>query len=257
MVADEFRPSDVLARLYPEATVGGFTRYDGFVEFYTRVNALLRPTDHVLDFGAGRGLWMTEPLAEYSRHLRAFHERVERVVGIDVDDAVLKNEALAEAKVVEPGDPIPYPDSSFDLVLADYVLEHVAAADAPGVAAEVLRVLRPGGWFAARTPNKWGMIGLGARAVPNGLHTPFLHRLQPHRKDEDVFPVEYHMNTRRTLRRLFAPHDVVVYGHTSEPTYFGHSRVAWRTAAFLGRLTPPAFEATLMVFVRKDAFADA
>jgi len=255
MDPEQFEPSETLARLYPEATVGGFTRYDGFVEFYTRVNALLDPDSVVLDFGAGRGLWMTEPLAEYSRHLRAFHERVARVVGIDVDDAVLKNEALAEARVVRPGEPIPYPDASFDVVIADYVLEHVSEADAPGVAAEVLRVLRPGGWFAARTPNKWGMIGLGARAVPNDLHTRFLHRLQPGRKDEDVFPVEYHMNTRRQLRALFAPHKVVVYGHTSEPTYFGHSRAAWRAAAFLGRLTPPALEATLMVFVQKDPSA--
>src|SRR5215213_4558977 len=93
------------------------------------------------------------------------------------------------------------------------------------LAAEVLRVLKPGGWFAARTPNKWGMIGLGARAVPNRLHTRFLHRLQPGRQAEDVFPVEYHMNTRRRLRALFPPpHRTVVYGHSSEPTYFGHSR---------------------------------
>jgi len=251
--ADSFRPSETLARLYPESTVGGFTRYDGFVEFYTRVNALLDEESEVLDFGAGRGLWASEPLPAASRRLRAFHERVGRVVGIDVDEAVLKNPALAEAKVVEPGDPIPYPDASFDLVLADYVLEHVSAADAPGVAADILRVLKPGGWLAARTPNKWGMIGLGARAVPNTLHTRFLHRLQPGRKDEDVFPVEYHMNTRRRLRQLFAAAErVVVYGHTSEPTYFGHSRAAWRMAAFLGRLTPPSLEPTLMVFVQKS-----
>jgi SAM-dependent methyltransferase len=256
MDPEQFQPSETLAKLYPEATVGGFTRYDGFVEFYTRVNALLDSRSHVLDFGAGRGLWMTEPLADYSRNLRAFHERVAEVVGIDVDDAVLKNPALAEAKVVAPGDPIPYPDARFDVVLADYVLEHVSEADAPRVAADVLRVLKPGGWFAARTPNKWGMIGLGARAVPNRLHTTFLHRLQPGRKDEDVFPVEYHMNTRRRLRKLFpAPHKVVVYGHTSEPTYFGHSKAAWRTAAFLGRLTPPALEPTLMIFVQKDVSA--
>jgi SAM-dependent methyltransferase len=252
----DFQPSDTLARLYPESTVGGFSRYDGFVEFYTRVNALLDEKSEVLDFGAGRGLWATEPLPAASRRLRAFHERVARVVGIDVDDAVLKNRNLAEAKVVQSGDSIPYPDSSFDLVLADYVLEHVSAADAPGVASEILRVLKPGGWLAARTPNKWGMIGLGARAVPNNLHTRFLHRLQPGRKDEDVFPVEYHMNTRRQLRRLFPePSKVVVYGHTSEPTYFGRSKVAWRTAAFLGRLTPPALEPTLMIFVQKDPSA--
>lgn len=249
----QFQPSRTLARLYPEATVGGFTRHDGFVEFYARVNALLDSSSVVLDFGAGRGLWATEPLPAFSRQLRSFHERVAKVVGIDVDDAVLQNTALAEAHVVGPGAPIPYDDATFDLVLADHVLEHVSEADAPKVAAEILRVLRPGGWLAARTPNKWGMIGLGARAVPNRLHTTVLARLQPGRKAEDVFPVEYHMNTRRQLRRLFpSPSRVVVYGHTSEPTYFGHSKAAWRTAAFLGRLTPPALEPTLMVFVQKD-----
>lgn len=253
MAAEQFEPNCTLAKLYPESTVGGFTRYDGFVEFFTRVNALLDSSSVVLDFGAGRGLWATEPLAPFSRHLRSFHERVARVAGIDVDEAVLSNPTLAEAHVIAPGDPIPHPDGTFDLVLADHVLEHVSEQDAPGVAAEVLRVLKPGGWFAARTPNKWGMIGIGARAVPNDLHTRVLRRLQPGRKAEDVFPVEYHMNTRRQLRRLFpAPSKVVVYGHTSEPTYFGQSKVAWRLAAFLGRLTPPALEPTLMVFVQKD-----
>jgi SAM-dependent methyltransferase len=251
--SSSFRPSRTLLRLYPEAGVGGFTRYDGFIEFYTRVNALLDDDSEVLDFGAGRGLWASEPLPEYSVRLRAFHKRVRRVVGVDVDPVVLENPALAEAKVLEPGGLIPYDDEMFDLVLADHVLEHVSAADAPRVAGELMRVLRPGGHLAARTPNKWGIIGIGARAVPNTLHTRVLERLQPGRKAEDVFPVEYHMNTRRELRRLFpAPHELVTYGHASEPTYFGHSPAAWRLAAFVDRLTPPALEPTLMVFARKD-----
>lgn len=249
---DGFRPPPTLARLYPETGAGGYTRHDGFVEFYGRVNALLDENSEVLDFGAGRGAWTDIPLPAYSRHLRAFHERVARVVGVDVDEAVLKHPALAEAHVLDPGDPIPYRDASFDLVLADYVLEHVAAADAPRVARELLRVLRPGGWLAARTPNKWGLIGLGARAVPNRLHTKVLHRLQPGRRDEDVFPVQYAMNTRRELARLFGPPNrLVVYGHSSEPTYFGQAAPAWRAAQVLERLTPPALAPTLMVFVQK------
>ncbi|WP_082563848.1 class I SAM-dependent methyltransferase [Nocardioides sp. Root140] len=249
---DHFQPGETLARLYPEAAVGGFTRHDGFVDFYTRVNALLTPESEVLDFGAGRGQWAHDPMPATHLALRSFHERVRRVVGIDVDTAVISNPTLEDALVVPPGSPIPYPDQSFDLVLADYVLEHVTEADAPGVAAEVLRVLRPGGWFAARTPNKWGLIGLGARSVPNHLHTRVLSRLQPGRKAEDVFPVEYHMNTRRHLARLFPePNRLVVYGHSSEPTYMGNSVPAWRAAQFLDRLTPPRLASTLMVFVQK------
>lgn len=247
-----FEPSRAMLELYPEAAIGGYSRHDGFVEFYTRVNALLTPGSVVLDFGAGRGLWATEPFPQTSRRLRAFHERVERVVGIDVDDAVLRNESLAEAKVVGPGEPIPYGDASFDLVLADHVLEHISARDSRHVADEVLRVLKPGGWLAARTPNKWGVIGIGARAVPNRLHARVLEYLQPGRKAEDVFPVEYHMNTRRQLGRLFpAPHHLTVYSHDSEPRYAGSSVTAWRAAAAAARLTPPPFASTLMIFVQK------
>lgn len=251
-MSNDFRPGPTLARLYPEASVGGYTRRDGFVDFYTRVNALLGPDSEVLDFGAGRGQWAQDPMPATHTFLRSFHERVRRVVGIDVDAAVISNPTLEDARVVPAGSPIPYADATFDLVLADYVLEHVTEADAPQVADEVMRVLKPGGWFCARTPNKWGLIGVGARTVPNDLHTRVLTRLQPGRKAEDVFPVEYHMNTPRDLRRLFpAPQELVVYGHNSEPTYMGNSVPAWRAAQLLDRITPPRLASTLMVFVRK------
>jgi SAM-dependent methyltransferase len=180
--------------------------------------------------------------------------RVARVVGTDVDEAVVTNPSLDEAKVVAPGEPLPYDDATFDLLIADHVLEHIDAEHAPEVAAEMMRLLKPGGWLAARTPNKWGMIGLGARAVPNKLHARVLDRLQPGRKAEDVFPVRYEMNTRKDLARLFAPHAVHVYGHASEPTYFGRSAAIWRVAAGVDRLTPARLRPTLMVFVQKAAF---
>ena len=253
-VESGFEPGATLSRLYPEVRAGGYTRHDGFVEFFSRVNALLTPESTVLDFGAGRGLWAVEPLSDYHRYLRAFHTRVARVDGVDVDDAVLSNATLASAQVIEPGQTLPFEDETYDLVMSDHVLEHVDATDAPKVAGELLRVLKPGGWLAARTPNKWGMIGLGARAVPNDLHTRVLRRLQPDRKAEDVFPVRYSMNTRHDLKRLFpAPHELVVYGHASEPTYFGDSAVAWRVVQLADRLTPPALAPTLMIFVRKAA----
>jgi SAM-dependent methyltransferase len=248
----EFRPGSTLSKLYPEVGAGGYTRADGFIEFYTRVGALLDADSEVLDFGAGRGLWATEPLPPLHKRLRAFHERVAAVHGVDVDPVVLDNPTLESAQVIGPSGPIPYEDGSFDLVVADHVLEHVAAEDAAIVAGEILRVLRPGGWLAARTPNKWGMIGIAARAVPNGLHTRVLRRLQPERKAEDVFPVRYAMNTRRDLCRWFPdPHSLLVYGHASEPTYFGNSVLAWRLAQLADRLTPPRLAPTLMVFVQK------
>jgi SAM-dependent methyltransferase len=248
---DVFEPNPVLATLYPEAEVGGFSRLDGQVEFYTRINALVDQSSSVLDFGAGRGHWAVDPMPPMARHLRMLRGRVARVVGTDVDPVVLTNPSLDEAHVVQLGQALPFAEQTFDLVVADHVLEHVNADDAHEVAVDVMRVLKPGGWFAARTPNKWGMIGVGARIVPNRLHVQVLRRLQPDRLAEDVFPTRYSMNTRADLRRLFAGHDVHVYGHTSEPTYCGRSRIAWRLAAGVGRLTPPSLAPTLMIFVRK------
>jgi hypothetical protein len=61
------------------------------------------------------------------------------------------------------------------------------------------------------------------------------------------------MNTRKHLRRLFAEDtwDLSVYGHASEPQYAGSSRAAWRTAAFIDRLTPPRMLPTLMIFAQR------
>lgn len=252
MTEESFAPDPTLERLYPESAVGGFSRVDGQIEFYTRINALVDEHSRVLDFGAGRGLWAVEPMPEMSRLLRRLKGRVAEVVGTDVDEAVLTNETLDSAQVVPIGEPLPFPDASFDLVIADYVLEHVGKSEAQDVADEVMRILKPGGWLAARTPNKWGTTGLGASIIPNRLHVTLLKRLQPNRKAEDVFPVRYEMNTRRDVRRLFGKHRAYVYGHTSEPAYFGKSVIAWRAAAFLARLTPPGLAPTLMIFVQKS-----
>jgi SAM-dependent methyltransferase len=250
---EPFEPPPPLVRLYPEASVGGYTKLDGLVEFYTRVGTLVDRDSQVLDFGAGRGAWALDASPELHRRLRTLKGRVARVVGTDVDPVVATNPALDEAHVVTAGRPLPFAPETFDLVVADHVLEHVDHDDAPAVAADIMRVLKPGGWLAARTPNKWGMIGVAARAVPNRLHVAVLRRLQPGRQAEDVFPVRYEMNTRQDLRRLFSPHAVHVYGHASEPRYFGSSPTAWRVAAGVDRLTPSRLAPTLMVFVQKVA----
>ena len=249
------RRQQVASRLYPEIAAGGYSRHDGFIDFFLRVRSLLTPESVVLDFGAGRGAWSDGGLAPMQRELRDLKGHVARVVGVDVDPVVLQNESLDEVLQIEPGGPLPFDDDTFDLVLSDHVLEHVSRADAPAVAAELARVLKPGGWIAARTPNKWGLIAIAARLVPNRLHVAVLKLLQPGRPAEDVFPTRYAMNTHRDLRRLF-PHPrwtLVTYGHVGAQQYAGTSAVAWRVAAFLDRLTPPRFAPTLMVFVGKSA----
>ncbi len=114
-------------------------------------------------------------------------------------------------------------------------------------------MLKPGGWFCGRTPAKWGYVGLGARAIPNGMHTGMLASLQPQRKAEDVFPTVYKLNTFGDLDRHFPPGDWLncSYGYNGVPSYHGNRRILFRLIEAWCWLVPRALSAKLHIFLRK------
>lgn len=242
--------ASTLAAHYPEAHAGGFSRVDGTVQFYTRIAALLEPGMHVLNLGAGRGEHVLEDPVPFRRDLQRLRGRVARVTGLDIDAAVLGNPDLDAAHVIAPDGPFPLPDASVDLVLADNVFEHVT--DPAAVAAQIARVLRPGGWLCARTPNRHGYIAIGARVVPRRLHEAVLARVQPERQMRDVFPASYQLNTRAALRRHFpaARWQHHVYPWTAEPAYVGNHPAAWTLARGALALVPPPLRDTWFAFLR-------
>lgn len=239
--------------LYPEIAAGGYSRVDGTMAFYVRVGALLTEAGSdavVVDFGAGRGAFVDQG-APAHRDARLLRGRAGRVIGIDVDKAVLDNPAVDEAHVVRVGESLPVVDGTVDLVVSDYVFEHIA--DPAWAAGEIGRILRPGGWLCARTPNRWGYIGLGARAVPNSLHVGALRRLQPQKPAEDTFPTTYLLNTPAALRRWFPPNlfHHVVWAMDNEPAYVGHSLMAAKMTKALFNVTPPRLRSVLLAFLQK------
>ncbi len=119
MAADGY--GGVLGRVYPEYAAGGFTRVDGTVEFYQRVNALLTPDATVVNLGAGRGMVGDDTLA-WRQGLADLRGRCERFVGLDVDPVVLENPHLDEAMVIGDDGRYPFEDSSVDLVLSDVMM---------------------------------------------------------------------------------------------------------------------------------------
>jgi SAM-dependent methyltransferase len=236
--------------LYPEVAVGGYTRADGTVEFYLRLGELVRADSVVVDLGAGRGAVHQDRSGSVHARLSNFRGRCARVIGVDVASAVHENPSLDEAYVLE-GPDLPLPDASADVIFCDWVLEHIE--DPQGFVAEISRVLKPAGWFCARTPNRWGYIGLATNLVPNALHVQVLSRAQPGRKEMDVFPTHYRLNTAAAIRRSFPSPtwSAVCYGHFPEPAYFGTSVFLWRGAQMMSRLTPPGMEPVLLIFAQK------
>lgn len=248
------RPADPRAAVFPEIAAGGYTRLDGSVEFWARVNAVLPPDATVVDLGAGRGSFL-EDTSAFRRSLHDLAPRCARLIGLDVDPAVRTNPALHESHVIDPQGRFPLADASVDLLVSDWTFEHVA--DPAHTAAEIDRVLAPGGWLCARTPRKWGAIGIPTRLVPNSLHTRALRRLQPAKAEVDTFPTAYRMNSRAALRHWFPTTRFAhcVYEFDAEPGYVGRSPGALRTGLLLQRLVPSRAASTLMIFIRKQETA--
>jgi SAM-dependent methyltransferase len=235
---------------FPETAVGGFSHVCSSVDFFSRVNALLLPEMVVLDFGAGRGRPPEVPASPYVRSLETLKGKVNKVIGVDVDPVVRDNPSLDEAVVILPDAPLPFGDGSIDLVVSDWTFEHIDNID--WITSEMTRVLRPGGWLCARTTNVWGYIALGARLIPEGLHARVLRRAQPERREFDVFPKFYRLNSPGTIKDNFTKSfDPFVYTVNSEPAYFGNSRLLWRLALLGFRLTPSRFGAIIHAFLRR------
>src|SRR5947208_7733071 len=93
---------------YPESQFGGFTDIDGTIAFYTRVNALLKPSYVVVDIGCGRGGYFDDP-ADMRRKLRILKGKTQKVIGIDVDEAARDNPFIDEFRRLE-SDAWPVPD---------------------------------------------------------------------------------------------------------------------------------------------------
>lgn len=237
-------------RMRPEIAAGGFAHDDTTVAFFSRVNLLLEPHMTVVDLGAGRGQMFDGDLP-YAERLLKFQGKVAKVIGIDVDDAIREHPFLDERHVLAIGEPYPLADASVDLVVADWVLEHVAT---PGAfAAEVERVLKPGGWFCARTPNRWSYVGIGANLIPNGLHKSVLSRLWPDRANHDVFPTVYRLNSRRQIDRHFPAETWGNYSHmlAAMPRYHANRTALFGLINLYQSLVPSGLKTDLIVMLQK------
>jgi ubiquinone/menaquinone biosynthesis C-methylase UbiE len=132
----------------------------------------------VLDFGAGRGAWR-EDECDYRRRLRSLRDKVKQLVACDIDQAVDENREAHQSDLLLPGERLPYKDASFDMVLMDYVLEHLTAPEA--TVREVMRVLKPGGWLCCRTPNRRHYVSIVSRLIPERMQKRIVKAAQPDR----------------------------------------------------------------------------
>lgn len=230
--------------------VGGFSPNDGTIGFYLRVNSIVENTSVVLDLGAGRGAWFSDDPCETRRNTRLLKGKVREVIAADVDAAVRDNLASDRQIVIENGE-LDLPKASVDVIVADYVFEHVA--EVVEFAEQANHVLKEGGWLCARTPHKFNYVALIAAITKNNLHSKVLEKVQPNRKEIDVFPTVYKLNTIGDIRRAFPGWSDHSFVHRSDPAYFFGNRFVYAGLSLIHRLFFKEFSGSIFVFLRKGS----
>ena len=124
---------------------------------FRRICELVRahlPCEAFLDAGCGDGRYLAALAAELPA----------RRAGVDLSQRILETaRARVDADFRQANlESLPFEDGAFDLVLCSQVIEHVP--DAAAAAAELARVLRPGGTLVVSTDNAHNYVTRGLNA---------------------------------------------------------------------------------------------
>jgi SAM-dependent methyltransferase len=176
-----------LAELARTKLVGD--RPNDWQTYHRLVADTLRPGMRVLDIGCGVG-----NIAPFSWQ---DHPGVE-LFGIDPNPDAERNANLHRFELLTDFGHWPVEDSSVDLAIARYVLEHVEQPDE--FFANLDRVLKPGGRFIALTPNRFHPAVMVSGMLPLRAKQRIL-KSTADIDDSDVFATWYRLNTTRQLRR--------------------------------------------------------
>jgi len=229
--------------------IGDFDFCDGTIDFYLRVHSLLNKEIVVLDLGAGRASWYEDDYCLIRKELRCLKGKVKKIIASDVDKIVLENKSVDFCLYHRPYEEIPVEDHSIDIVICDYVFEHIQDVDF--FLKSLNRIIKKNGWVCARTPHKYNYIAFVSSLIPNYLHSKVVKIFQPGRLEVDVFPAYYKLNTLSALRKHFTGYENNTFLFRSSPAYYFGNKILLYFLQGMHRLIPKVFVSNLFVFLQK------
>ncbi len=187
-------------------------------------DTLMNADTVLLDAGCGEG-GLTSKYQSIARH----------VIGVDRYLMPIKDTVELNWIVDADLNQLPLPDSTFDVVMSSWVLEHLKQPEV--MFAEVARVLRPGGHFLFITPNAYNYLIWARRLVPNNISTPLVDRIYG-RGEDYIFSTHYRANTRRSIDRALIPagFECRAFDYISDPTYTAFNEALFRLSAAVERV---------------------
>jgi ubiquinone/menaquinone biosynthesis C-methylase UbiE len=160
--AADVRFWDRIARKYAADPIKDM---EGYARTLDRTRHYLRGTDTVLELGCGTGTTALQLALHVSRMVATdFSGEMIAIAREKAAAAACSNVEFAVATPEHAADGAPWPDGSFDAVLA-FNLWHLVA-DRTSAFVQVHHVLKPGGLFVSKTPCLADMNPLIRLAVP-------------------------------------------------------------------------------------------
>lgn len=201
------------------------------------VARLIVPGSNWLDVGGGHEIFPENPALAH-----ALAKRCARVVAVDPSANVRDNPYVHERvqSLLEDY----HSERRFHVATLRMVAEHVA--DPGRLAASLHRLLEPSGTVVVFTVNAWSPLTMISRAVPFRWHHP-IKQLFWGGEEEDTFPVQYKMNSRAVLKKLFEANGFreVSFAYLDDLSTLGHFRcgsyvelVWWQTLKRFGLRYP-------------------
>ncbi len=183
---------------------------DGTSQFAALIRKRLRTEFRILDLGAGSG--KAGPVN--------FQGEARIVIGVD-PNSYIKGNSKIDHGVIGLAEHLPFRTDSFDLVVSDWVVEHLAQPEE--VISEVFRVVKSGGAFVLRTGNVYHYSYAVAAVTPYWFHRLVANRVRGMPEDNgDPHATYYRMNSRGAVRRCltragFVEEEILMV--EAEPSY--------------------------------------
>lgn len=205
------------------------------------VRKLITENSIVLDIGCGRTDFMVD-----------IFKAAKKVIGQDLDGSAINEHPYLHQRIIGDFEALNILEpNSIDLAVSAWTLEHLQEPEK--LFAQLSRLLRPGGYFIALTPNHIGLPSLISKLIPNSLHPKIVHKLWG-RTIENTYPTFYRANSVRTLNKLAKGHGIHVQEiiKMKDSSYYVAHPSFTKIIYFLhSRLIPKTFCESFLIVIQK------
>ena len=159
--------------------------------WFYELHKLCSENSTILEIGSGSGAGKQNVL----------YPKAKITVGIDLDERVLNNPNLDVAKNISAYEiKEKLADYKFDLIYSHMVAEHID--DDKRFLANQLSVLKPDGKILHSTVSKYYWTSLVNDFVPEAIKHWLIENLGSGRKQQDIFPTHYKLNSEWQIKKL-------------------------------------------------------